>query len=158
MGIDSVEELVHIRILSHSERYFRMGKNLSVKDRVKILLSLVQNWAVFAWNSYEVPRVDSAFIMHRLNVDPLVPPKKKRPKRVTKPHVEAMKEEVEKLKRVGATKEMFFPKWLANMVVVKKENGKWRVCVDFTELNRVCPKELFLVPKIDQLVDAIVGH
>ena len=135
MGVDSAEELVHIRILPHFDRYFRMGKNLSVKDRVEILLSLVQNLDVFSWNPYEVPRVDPAFIIHRLNVDLLVLPKKKRPKRAVKPHVEAMKEEVEKLKRAGAIKEMFFPKWLANTVVVKKKNGKWRVCVDFTDLN-----------------------
>ena len=53
---------------------------------------------------------------------------------------------------------MFFPEWLANTMVVKKKNEKWRVCVDFIDLNRACPKDLFLVPKIDQLVDATVGH
>ena len=43
-------------------------------------------------------------------------------------------------------------------MVVKKKNGKWRVCVDFTDLNKVCPKDLFPMPKIDQLVDATVSH
>ena len=52
-----------------------------------------------------------------------------------KPHVEVVKEEVEKLKRSGAIREVFFPEWLANTVVVKKKNGKWRVCVDFIDLN-----------------------
>ena len=42
--------------------------------------------------------------------------------------------------------------------MVKKKNGKWRVCVDFTDLNKACPKDPFPIPKIDQLVDAIVGH
>ena len=45
-----------------------------------------------------------------------------------------------------------------NTVMVKKKNGKWRVCVDFMNLNRVCPKDLFPMKKIDQLVDAIYGH
>ena len=63
-----------------------------------------------------------------------------------------------KLKQAGAIKEMFYPKWLANTVVVKKKSGKWRVCVDFTDLNKACPKDSFLMPRIDQLVDAIVGH
>jgi len=129
-----------------------------MEDRVEILLSLVQNLDVFAWSPYKVPGVDPAFIMHRLNVDPMVPPKKQRPKRVVKPHIEAIKKEVEKLKRAGALKEVFFPKWLANMVVVKKKNGKWRVCIDFTDPNRACPKDPFLVPKIDLLVDATVRH
>ena len=60
-----------------------------------------------------------------------------------------MKQEVERLKEAGAIQEVFFPKWLSNTVVVKKKNGKWQVCVDFTNLNRTCPKDPFLVPKID---------
>ena len=63
-----------------------------------------------------------------------------------------------KLKQVGAIKEDFYSQWLANMVVVKKKTGKWRMCVDFTDLNKACSKDPFLMPKIDQLVDATVGH
>ena len=63
-----------------------------------------------------------------------------------------------KLKQVGAIKEIFYPEWLANMVVVKKKNGKWRVCVDFIDLNKACPKDPFPIPRNDQLVDAMVGH
>ena len=55
-------------------------------------------------------------------------------------------------------KEIFFPEWLANIVVVKKKNGKWRVCIDFMDLNQACLKDPFLMPKIDQLVDATYGH
>ena len=53
---------------------------------------------------------------------------------------------------------MFYPQWLANTVVVKKKTRKWRVCVNFTDLNKACPKDLFPMPQIDQLVDATVGH
>ena len=63
-----------------------------------------------------------------------------------------------KLKQAGAIKEVFYPKWLANTVVVKKKTGKWHVCVDFTDLNKACPKDPFPIPQIDQLVDATVGH
>lgn len=72
--------------------------------------------------------VDLEFIMQRLNVDPLYSPKKQKLRRLTKPHMEAMKEEVEKLKQAGAIKEVFFPNWLANTMIVKKKNGKYRVC------------------------------
>ena len=75
-----------------------------------------------------------------------------------KPYVEVVNKEVEKLKQARVIKEMFFPEWLANTMVVKKKNGKWRVCVDFSNLNRVCPKDPFPIPKIDQLVDATVKH
>ena len=63
-----------------------------------------------------------------------------------------------RLKQAEAIKEVFYPEWLANTVVVKKKSGKWRVCVDFTDLNKACPKDPFPMPKIDQLVDATVGH
>ena len=53
---------------------------------------------------------------------------------------------------------MHYPKWLANVVLVKKVNGKWRMCVDFTDLNRAYPKDSFPLPRIDQLVDSTAGH
>ena len=55
-------------------------------------------------------------------------------------------------------KEIFFPEWLANTVVARKKNGKWRVCVDFTYLYRTCPKDPFPMLKINQLVNATYGH
>ena len=69
-----------------------------------------------------------------------------------------MVEEVQKLLEAGAIKEVHYPQWLANTVVVKKKTGKWRVCVDFTDLNKACPKDSFPLPKIDQLIDATTGH
>ena len=63
-----------------------------------------------------------------------------------------------KLKRAGAIKEVFYPEWLANTMVVKKKNGKWRVCIDFTDLNKACLKDPFPMPRIDQLVNATAGH
>ena len=102
--------------------------------------------------------MDPNFIFHRLNVDPRCLSKKQRPRRSLDVHTGVVKEKVDRLKEVGVTKEVFYPKWLANIVVVKKKNGKWLVCMDFTNLNKACPKGLFLVPKIDQLVDATFGH
>ena len=63
-----------------------------------------------------------------------------------------------RLKQARAIKKVLYPEWLANTVMVKKKSWKWRVCVDFTDLNKACPKDLFPIPKIDQLVDATVGH
>ena len=53
---------------------------------------------------------------------------------------------------------MYYPDWLVNVVMVKKANGKWRMCVDFTDLNRACPKDSYPLPRIDQLVDSTTGH
>ena len=80
---------------------------------------------MFAWNAYEAPGVDLSFICHHLNVNPSVTPKKQPPWRLSKDHSDAVKNEVMKLKQAGAIKEVFYPKWLANILVVKKKNGKW---------------------------------
>ena len=69
-----------------------------------------------------------------------------------------MKEEVDKILSCDFIKESFYPSWLANPLLVKKLNGKWRTCVDFTDLNKACPKDSFTLPRIDQLVDATSGH
>ena len=58
----------------------------------------------------------------------------------------------------GFTKESFYPSWLENPFLVKKPNGKWRTYVEFTDLNKACPKNSFPLPRIDQLVDATLGH
>ena len=105
---------------------------------------LRRNVDVFAWNAYETPGLDSNFICHHLNVNPSITPKRQPPRRLSKEHVEAVKSEVTKLKQAGAIKEVFYLQWLANTVVVKKKIGKWCVGVDFTDLNRLVLKTLFL--------------
>ena len=119
---------------------------------------LKRNIDVFGWNAYEAPGVDPSFICYHLNVNPSVTLKKQPPRHSSKDHSDAVKDKVMKLKQVGAIKEVFYPKWLANTVVVKKNNGKWRICVDFMDLKEACPKDHFPMPQIDQLVDATVGH
>ena len=66
--------------------------------------------------------------------------------------------EVQKLILAKFIREVYYPYWLANVVMVKKANGKWRMCVDFTDLNKVCPKDNYPLPRVDQLVDSTAGH
>ena len=126
---------MRIRILPNDDKYFQIGGSIKDQDMVEMLLFLIQNMDVFAWTPYEVPRVDPEFIVHKLNMDPSFPPKKQKLRRSAKEHVEVVKSEVQRLKKARAIRELFFPKWLTNTVIVKKKNGKWRVCVDFTDLN-----------------------
>ena len=58
----------------------------------------------------------------------------------------------------GFIREVYYPDWLTNVVLIKKANGKWRMCVDFTDLNKACPKNNFLLLRIDQLVDSTEKH
>jgi hypothetical protein len=52
---------------------------------------------------------------------------------------------------------VYHPEWLANPVLIKKKNRKWRMCVDYMNLNKACPKDLFPLPRIDQVVDSTSG-
>ena len=124
-------------------------------ELVKFLKAILD---VFAWNTYDVPRIDPGLACHRLNVNPEAMPRKQPLRRSSKYHAEAVRTKVNKLKQAEAFKKIFYPKWLANTIVVKKKNGKWRVCVDFIDPNKACPKDPFPIPRIDQLVDATVGH
>ena len=102
--------------------------------------------------------MDLEFISHSLNVNPNTVPRRRQPQRSSKEHFDAVKEEVLKLKQTRAIKEVFYLEWLANIVVVKKKSSKWRVCVDFTDLNKAYPKDPFPVLRINQLVDATSNH
>ena len=150
MGAGCAEELIKVKILPDDDRYFQIGISMKDEDRVGMLLFLIQNVDVFAWSPYEVPGLDLELIVHKLNVDPSFPPKKQKPRRSAKEHFEVVKLEVRRLKEARVIKEVFFLEWLANTVVVRKKNGKWRVYVDFTDLNRACPKDPFPMLKIDQ--------
>ena len=74
-----------------------------------------------------MPEVDPEFIVHKFNVDPSFPPKKQKSRRSAKEHIEAVRQEVGRLKEARVINEIFFPEWLANTVVVRKKNGKWKV-------------------------------
>jgi ribonuclease HI len=140
------------------QRQFLIGESLSGEHRTRLLTLLEEYQDVFAWTPYEAPGVDPEFASHALNVSPQYKPVVQKARRSAPQHTEAVREEVERLLKVGAIREVLYPQWLSNTVVVRKKNGKWRVCVDFTDLNKACPKDPFPLPKIDQLVDSTAGH
>ena len=105
-----------------------------------------------------MPSIDNKVIELKLNVDPTRKPIQQKWRVFAPKRNKAIVNEVEKLLTAGFIREVYYPKWLANVVMVKKSNGKWRMCVDFTNLNRACPKDSFPLPKIDQLVDSTASH
>jgi hypothetical protein len=113
---------------------------------------------VFAWEHDEMPGIYPSIIEHRLNVNPNCRPVKQRRRTFTLERNQAIADEVKKLLEAGFIREVDYPEWLANVVLVKKASGKWRMCVDFTDLNKACPKDCFPLPRIDQLVDSTTGH
>ncbi|KAG5516717.1 hypothetical protein RHGRI_037452 [Rhododendron griersonianum] len=154
----AVEDLVQVPINEDGTRFFLVGSELDETERVQLVQFLKGNIEVFAWTPYEMPGMSLDVIRHSLNVDPGRRPVIQKPHRSSAMHADAVNEEVERLLDAGAIREVQYPTWLSNPVVVKKKNGKWRVCIDFTDLNDACPKDCFPCPWINQLVDATAGY
>ena len=143
------EDLEKVVVVDDPEKFFQVGSQLPPQEREELIKFPRKNVDVFMWSAYEAPGVDPNFICHHLNINSSVTPKKQSPRRSSRDHSDAVKDEVMKLKQAVAIKEVFYLEWLANTVVVKKKNGKWRVCVDFMDLNKAFPKDPFLMPQID---------
>ena len=118
------EGLEKITINDDVEKFFQVGAQLPPPEKEELTVFLNMNIDVFAWNGYEGHNVDPNFICHHLNVNSSTIPKKQPPRRSYKDHSDAVKDEVTKFKQAGAIKEVFYLKWLANIVVVKKNSGK----------------------------------
>ena len=86
---------------------------------------------------------------HELNINPTFKPVKKKRRKLGPERASEVNDQVEKLRKIGSITEVRYPDWLANPVIVKKKNGKWRVCVDFTDLNKASRKDSFPLPHID---------
>ena len=113
---------------------------------------------MFAWSQEDMSGIDPSIIVHGLNVSPLSPPIRQRKRVFAQERDKAIAEEVQKLLDVDFIREVFYSDWLANVVIVKKANGKWRMCIDITDLSKTCPKDSYPLPRADNLVDSTVRH
>ncbi|KAL0319671.1 UNVERIFIED_CONTAM: Transposon Ty3-G Gag-Pol polyprotein [Sesamum radiatum] len=96
-------------------------------------------------------------MVHPLSVDPNIRPVKQKKRVFGSERNRAIKEEVEKLLKIKYIRPMQYPEWVSNVVLVPKPNGKWRMCVDFSDLNKACPKDSYPLPRIDALIDSKSG-
>ena len=117
--------------LGYLSKVFKIGSALLEKEKMISLLSANQD--VFAWKHEDMLGIDSQIIQHGLNVNPECKPVQQKRRIFAPKRNKAITEEVEKLLEAGFIREVFYPDWLANVIMVKKSNGKWRMCVDFTE-------------------------
>ena len=105
-----------------------------------------------------MPDIDPKIMVHRLNIDPEHHPIKQKKRNFIPECQKAIANEVNKLILVKFNQEDIYSDQLANAVLIKKVNGKWQVCTDFTNLNKACSKDNYLLSQIDQLVDVTSGH
>ena len=102
--------------------------------------------------------IDPTVITHRLNTNPSFKQVKQKRRSFALERQKVINEEVGMLLQARAIREVEYPEWLANVVLVKKANGKWRLCINFTDINKACPKDSFPLPRINLTVDTTAGH
>jgi hypothetical protein len=137
-----------------AEQKVLLGSQLSDEQEKILLKFLFNNNDVFSWSTNDLYGVNRDVIEHSLNVDPTIRPRKQKLRKISDDKAEGARNEVKRLLSAEVIREVTYPEWLANTVMVKKANGKWRMCIDFTDLNKVCPKDEFPLPRMDSLMDA----
>jgi hypothetical protein len=115
------------------------------------------NAEVFVWSPSDMPGIPRDVAEHSLDIRAGARPVKQPLRRFDEEKRRAIGEEIHKLMAAGFIKEVFHPEWLANPVLLRKKGGKWRMCVDYTGLNKACPKVPYPLPRIDQIVDSTAG-
>nr|POF25448.1 transposon ty3-i gag-pol polyprotein [Quercus suber] len=141
-----------------ANKTIKIGTTLSPEMKKKLVQLLKENLDIFAWSHEDMPGISPDVIQHKLNVDPEKKPIKQRRRVFALERDRAITDEVTKLLAAGFIHEIYYPDWLANVILVKKSNRKWRMCEDFIDLNKTCPKDSFPLLRIDQLVDSTAGH
>ena len=116
------------------------------------------NADVFTWTHADMPGISQVQASHKLNVTPSARPVRQKVRHFHPDRYSIIRTEVKNLLQNEFIRAVKYPEWLANVVVVLKKGNKWRVCVDYTDLNDACPKDSFPMPHIDQIVDALAGH
>ncbi|XP_022158042.1 uncharacterized protein LOC111024621 [Momordica charantia] len=142
--------------LTSDDRRVNIGTRLGNKKRASLISFLRSNTDVFAWSHEDMPGINRGIMVHQLNVNEGCKPVKQKHRAFNPERNEILAEQVEELLKAGFIREVHYPQWISNVVL--KPNGKWRMCIDFTNLNKACPKDSFPLRRIDQLADATTGH
>ncbi|KAM2769693.1 hypothetical protein PS2_012409 [Malus domestica] len=161
------EELENVSISKYyPDRMVKINTTLSPPIRLALISFLQENIEVFAWSYEDMSGISPDIICHRLSIDPKTKPVRQKQISYDAERYEAIKAKFEKLKGIGFVREVNYPTWVANVVLVKKNPTKkslllqkvlWRICVDYTNLNKGCPNDSFPLPLIDRLIDSTAG-
>ncbi|CAL1380473.1 unnamed protein product [Linum trigynum] len=140
------------------ERKVRVSTHVH-NDVIEPLIALLKEYKeLFVWCTEDMLGVPRQVAQHCLAVPANAEPRQKARRNFTGDKLKAIEEEVARLLAAGLIREVKYPKWLANVVLVKKSSGAWWMCVDYTTINKVCPGDPYLLLRIDQLIDATSDH
>ncbi|GJY37292.1 reverse transcriptase domain-containing protein [Tanacetum coccineum] len=135
-----------------------IGGTLSAKERTELCSLLKKNLDIFAWQPSDMTGVPRSIAEHRLNIREGYSPVRQKKRGQAPERAKAIQAEVQKLVEAGIMREVYYHEWLSNPVMVKKHDGSWRMCVDFTDLNKACPQDCYPLPEIDWKVESLCGY
>ncbi|GJW73742.1 hypothetical protein Tco_0133112 [Tanacetum coccineum] len=144
------EERIKVAINpEHPEQTVMIGSDLTKKTRSKLCNLLQRSLDIFAWTPTDMTGVPRQIAEHKLNVRKSCQPVRQKKRGQVAERNIAINDEVSKLVTAGIMREVHYHDWLSNPVMVKKSDGSWRMCVDFKDLNKACPKDGYPLPEID---------
>ncbi|KAL0445094.1 UNVERIFIED_CONTAM: hypothetical protein Slati_2232100 [Sesamum latifolium] len=123
----------------------------------EVIQCLQRNIDIFVWTPKDLEGINPNVITHHLNIDPHIRPVKQKKRHFGSEKDKIIQAEVDKLMAAGHIEEIQFSEWLSNVILVPKLGGKWRMCINFKNLNKACPKDFYHLSRIDQLVDSTSG-
>lgn len=144
------DPLKTIQVSEEEDHYTHISSLLQSTEVQELQGILQQNQDVFAWAQSDMTGIHPMVASHRLNTLATSRLVQQKIRRFHPDRQKIIQNEIEKLLAAGFIREVKYPEWLANVVMVPKKEGKWLVCVDYTNLNNACPKDNFLLPRIDR--------
>jgi hypothetical protein len=135
------------------DRAVTIGAHLSPEEENMLIQFLNKNKDVFAWSAKDLQGVDRDIIENTLETDEKITLKKQKLRKMSEEKVKAVEAEVQRLQDAKVIREVLYAVCLVNTFPIKKKTGKWRMCVDFTDLNKACKKDDFPLERVDKIVD-----
>nr|GEV39818.1 reverse transcriptase domain-containing protein [Tanacetum cinerariifolium] len=135
-----------------------IGGTLSDKRRTELCSLLKKNLDIFSWQPSDMTGVPRSVAEHRFNIREGYSPVRQKKRGQAPECAKAIQEVVQKLVEAGIMREVYYHDWLSNLVMVKKHDDSWRMCVDFTDLNKDCPQYCYPLPEIDWKVESLFGY
>jgi len=158
-GFTSADDLEEVDIgPGDKPRPTFISKKLDSSLRELMIALLREYRDCFAWDYTEMPGLDRSIVEHRLPLKKEFRPFQQRARQMKAEVLEEVKKEVQKMLDAGFIRPCRYAEWISSVVPVQKKDGRWRVCVDFRDLNRATPKDEYLMPVAETLINATAGH
>ena len=142
------EDLVSVSICNNDPtKMVKIGSYLLDQYQKQLIDLLKENLDVFTWSHVDMSGIPPFTSCHKLNVNPHHKTIKQKRQTFNEERYDTIEQEVDCLLAARFIRKVVYPDWVSNIVLVTKSNGKWRMCVDFTDLNKSCSKDSFLLPR-----------